>query len=331
MKNENTLIPFVFLLLIIVLFSTLVIAQENNQVYEINLNYKKQGIFESLNLVDIQVKQGIVPDTVSQSDQDYRLDIISVDNLLLKSVRFNVPFGSIIMKGMVNDSASGSANDMNFKIPIPYYNSAKILNIYDKNNNKVLDILLNPMYDQEPHVEIDGVLEVIHEDDFEHPKNSRFNFYLRTSSKRYALESDRQLPVVLSGTPVRVKGKILGDKILVNSLELLNPSQQLKQETADFKQLENLPPKESSKLHIDWIFVLMPVLLILSYLTYLEMRRIKSHKSLEQQRQQQSNIALRNYVAINLRKGYNKEQIRSALIKNNYSNEEFEEAFKGLK
>ncbi|MEK6967245.1 MAG: hypothetical protein AABX51_01290 [Nanoarchaeota archaeon] len=37
---------------------------------------------------------------------------------------------------------------------------------------------------------------------------------------------------------------------------------------------------------------------------------------------------LRNYVAANLKKGYTKEQIRNALLKNGYSNKEIEKAFR---
>ena len=49
------------------------------------------------------------------------------------------------------------------------------------------------------------------------------------------------------------------------------------------------------------------------------------------QRREQNISALRTYVTTNLRKGYIKEQIRNALIKNNYNNKEIKEAFKGIK
>ena len=49
------------------------------------------------------------------------------------------------------------------------------------------------------------------------------------------------------------------------------------------------------------------------------------------QRREQNISALRTYATTNLRKGYSKEQIRNALVKNNYDNKEIEEAFRGLK
>ena len=45
----------------------------------------------------------------------------------------------------------------------------------------------------------------------------------------------------------------------------------------------------------------------------------------------QNRFKLKSYVASNLRKGFTKQQIRNALIKNKYSNQEIEEAFRGVR
>lgn len=89
---------------------------------------------------------------------------------------------------------------------------------------------------------------------------------------------------------------------------------------------------EDSKVSsLKWYYVAVPVFLIVLFLGYVEIKRVKEHKSLIASHQQQKNLALRNYVVANLRKGYTKGQIRNALIKNNYSNQEVEDAFKGIR
>lgn len=89
--------------------------------------------------------------------------------------------------------------------------------------------------------------------------------------------------------------------------------------------------EEASKINLNWLYVSLPLLLIFIFLVYLEVKRLKSHKRLMQERVQQNTIALKNYILTNLKKGYSKQQIRNALIKNNYSNEEVEEAFRGIR
>ncbi|MBI2652420.1 hypothetical protein HYX00_03045 [Candidatus Woesearchaeota archaeon] len=78
---------------------------------------------------------------------------------------------------------------------------------------------------------------------------------------------------------------------------------------------------KKSKLNINWLYISLPLILIFGLLTFIEIKRRKSHKEIMQTRQQQNISALRNYV---------KEQIRDALIKNNYNNQEIEEIFRRL-
>ena len=74
------------------------------------------------------------------------------------------------------------------------------------------------------YVNLNGNLEVLHADDFEHPENSKYIFYLNVGGKRYELTSDKQLPVVISGTPANVKGNLADNKIYVQSLTIQPPS-----------------------------------------------------------------------------------------------------------
>ncbi|MBI3035536.1 hypothetical protein HYY71_04380 [Candidatus Woesearchaeota archaeon] len=80
-----------------------------------------------------------------------------------------------------------------------------------------------------------------------------------------------------------------------------------------------------------WLFVILPVLLVLGFLAYVEIKRKKEHIELMQKIRQQNMLELRNYVIINLRRGFGKEQIRQALLQNKYTQQEIEEAFKGIK
>lgn len=66
--------------------------------------------------------------------------------------------------------------------------------------------------------EFEGEIEVLHVDYFEEEK-SEFIFFLRDkNNKRYQLYSSKKIPVMLSGTKVRVKGLVLEDKMALTSL-----------------------------------------------------------------------------------------------------------------
>ena len=223
----------VILLLHVLLFSVIVNAQGLGKVYVLTFNYKKQLLTDSLSLVDVKVADGTPTNTLSQPDADYKLDVVSSENNVLKSMNFNIQPGASLLKGVAKDEVQGTPEDLTFKLSIPYYSNAKLINIYDSSNKKLLEIPL---------------------------------------------------------------------------------------ESAQVKSL-----------NLNWLYIALPLLLIFGFLTYIEVKRKSDHKALMSQVQQQSILTLKNYVTTNLRKGYGKEQIRNALVKNNYSNQEIEEAFKGLR
>ena len=223
----------VILLLHVLLFSVIVNAQVSGKVYVLTFNYKKQLLTDSLSLVDVKVADGTPTNTLSQPDADYKLDVVSSENNVLKSMNFNIQPGASLLKGVAKDEVQGTPEDLTFKLSIPYYSNAKLINIYDSSNKKLLEIPL---------------------------------------------------------------------------------------ESAQVKSL-----------NLNWLYIALPLLLIFGFLTYIEVKRKNDHKMLMQRVQQQSVLTLKNYVTTNLRKGYSKEQIRNALVKNNYSNQDIEEAFKGLR
>lgn len=231
MKAQNINKLCIFLILSITILSAIVSAQEATDIYTITLNYKKQT--SALSLVDIQKSIGTAPNYDTGDASAYRLDIVSADNKIGKSIKFSAPRKTTLFQGLTNENA----DNVIFAISVPSFSNAKLINIYDNQNKKVLEIPLESISDI-------------------------------TATK---------------------------------------------------------------PLNLNWLYIALPLLLIFGFLAYIEVKRKNDHKMLMQQVQQQSILTLKNYVTTNLRKGYGKEQIRNALVKNNYSNQEIEEAFKGLR
>lgn len=92
-----------------------------------------------------------------------------------------------------------------------------------------------------------------------------------------------------------------------------------------------LAQEQRNSLKLSWLYVLFPVVIAALFIGYHEFDRKKWHIEFNAHKRQQSAMALRSYVASNLKKGFKREQIRNALAKNNYNNHEIEEAFKGIK
>ncbi|MBI2652789.1 hypothetical protein HYX00_04960 [Candidatus Woesearchaeota archaeon] len=123
-------------------------------------------------------------------------------------------------------------------------------------------------------------------------------------------------------------------EIPVDSASLEKNLRQRQAQEQAFKQFVESAAKQNedkSTKSLIWLYIALPLLLIFGFLTYIEVKRKNDHKMLMQRVQQQSILTLKNYVTTNLRKGYSKEQIKNALVKNNYSNQDIEEAFKGLR
>ncbi|MBI3027625.1 S8 family serine peptidase, partial [Candidatus Woesearchaeota archaeon] len=62
-----------------------------------------------------------------------------------------------------------------------------------------------------------GRLDVLHVDDFEHPENSKFVFYLNSNGQRYEMSSGKDLPVLISGTQVKVEGLAFEDRMAIST------------------------------------------------------------------------------------------------------------------
>ena len=88
---------------------------------------------------------------------------------------------------------------------------------------------------------------------------------------------------------------------------------------------------QKTQPNLKWLYVILPIILILGFLVYVEVKRKKDHILLMQKKSGQNIDALRKYISTNLQKGFSKDKIKAALVKNNYSPHEIEDAFKRTK
>jgi len=173
---------------------------------------------------------------------------------------------------------------------------------------------------------IEGQLEVTEYLSPDNPQNSGYLFYLNSAGKRYKLESDRPLPVLESGTFVKIRGVIQDNIIFVDSSDE-DPFDALPGEANEEKERAADGAFESE---ISWLYFSLPILIIIVGLIAVEVKRKKGHASLQKEKRQHFNATLRNYVVTTLKKGFRKDQIRNALLRYNYSEAEIDEAFSGL-
>ncbi|MBI2650729.1 hypothetical protein HYX04_05475 [Candidatus Woesearchaeota archaeon] len=85
-----------------------------------------------------------------------------------------------------------------------------------------------------------------------------------------------------------------------------------------------------SPLSIAWIYWIAPIAAGILFLVFFEISRLRQHNDLEQSRLDYRIIGIQNFILLNLRKGFSKDQIRNALLKK-YSKSEIDKAFGGIK
>ncbi len=119
--------------------------------------------------------------------------------------------------------------------------------------------------------EYTGTIEVVHLDDFE-THNSTFIFYLvlgdeKGDIKKYEMLYDKQFPVIISGTKVKIKGSISEGKFLIDKkAEPKNPFEII--------SVPGLESGSSKKLSIKWFYaisslILLSIIFVISILLYL--------------------------------------------------------------
>jgi hypothetical protein len=78
---------------------------------------------------------------------------------------------------------------------------------------------------------------------------------------------------------------------------------------------------------VNWMVWVLPIIIALAFIGYLEVSRLKHHHELNAGKYQQDIAMLKRYVATNLAKGYTRQQIISTLLKSHYDSKEVDYAF----
>ncbi len=132
----------IIILLILTLMLNIVLAEEN-KVYIIDLHYKD----EVITVNDIIIKTGYYPDRKLQPEKGYTLELISDDNFVLYSFKFEVPLKIYTDVIDENKEVRGGVivlNETNFALILPYYDNAKEIKIYDNENKEMVSASVVP-------------------------------------------------------------------------------------------------------------------------------------------------------------------------------------------
>jgi hypothetical protein len=131
------------LLLLFVLLVPAVLAEvECSNVFVVKFNYDN-GI---VNYGDRVIKCGYAPDRKVQPIEGYTAEMISVNDDILYSFKFNIPLKlNIDLSDPIMKSLSGGMvilNETDFALIFPYYDDAKSIVIYNPRQYDVLEIPL---------------------------------------------------------------------------------------------------------------------------------------------------------------------------------------------
>tara|TARA_Y100000310_G_scaffold236576_1_gene239765 strand:+ start:2026 stop:2586 length:561 start_codon:yes stop_codon:yes gene_type:complete len=107
----------------------------NEKVFLIGLSYDNGRI----KLNEMIAKIGYAPDRKLQPDEGFRGEMVSFEEEVLYSFRFDVPL-KINTDVIDNNEVSGNVivlNETNFALLVPYFEETKEINIYDENDERV--------------------------------------------------------------------------------------------------------------------------------------------------------------------------------------------------
>lgn len=150
------------IVIMLLMILPIVFALESTKVYIIDLSYRDGKLI----INDKIIKYGYAPDRTLQPLEGYKAEIISLDNDILYSFKFEIPLKEYtdISSNITNQLSGGliklSEND--FALILPYYDNAKEIVFYDGENNKVasVDIKEERKEEEKPNIWI-WVLEFI--------------------------------------------------------------------------------------------------------------------------------------------------------------------------
>jgi hypothetical protein len=125
----------IILLIMLLLFAQAAYA---DRVVILNLHYKEGKI----SVIDKVEKYGYYPDRKLQPDTGYRAEIISVEDDVLYSFRFEVPMEHYTDIQIENKTQGGMVlvDETDFAMIVPSLPNAKAINFYDEKDVKVLGV-----------------------------------------------------------------------------------------------------------------------------------------------------------------------------------------------
>lgn len=128
------------ILIILLMILPIAIALESSKVYIIDLSYKDGRLV----INDKIIKYGYAPDRTLQPLEGYRAEIISFNNDILYTFKFEIPLKEYVDIGdnITNEISGGliKLSETDFALILPYYNNAKEIVFYDEENNKAVSV-----------------------------------------------------------------------------------------------------------------------------------------------------------------------------------------------
>ncbi|MEK6860660.1 MAG: hypothetical protein AABY07_01695 [Nanoarchaeota archaeon] len=160
----------IILLLMIVLLSSFAYAEQQD-IFQLKLEYNKGEITKN----SLLTTKGYFSNPVQTPDDDYTLKIISFNNKILYEQRFKFPLeifgappkewfdekGNQIYIPTAEESGYKILDKASVELIIPYFDNAKLINIYDKENN--LKLSIDVSYFTQPNIKktpIKGILYI---------------------------------------------------------------------------------------------------------------------------------------------------------------------------
>ena len=158
------------LMIMIVILASFAYAEQQD-VFQLKLEYNKGEISKS----SLLVTRGYFSNPIQMPDDDYTLKIISFDNRVLYQQRFKFPLevfgaplpewfdekGRQIYIPTAEEAGHIILDKASVELIFPYFDDAKTINIYDKDNNLKLSIDVSPF--TKPNIKkisIKGILYV---------------------------------------------------------------------------------------------------------------------------------------------------------------------------
>src|SRR3989338_747753 len=225
------------------------VSAQSPDHYVVGFSYKNTQLANFLSLLSTDISGGSSP-IPSDKNGNHRLDVISEGGEVLSSTKFSLP------------ALTQGTQEINFTIIAPYHDNAKSLLVYGNRENKIFEVPAAKKAIQPQSEELIGELRIVHGDNFEHPENTQYYYYLHTGSKVYQLQS-AQFPNILSGTIVKVQGTLSGDVITLKDSSAIEPVNAAVNPFPVFNQPQAAKDETPQGFGSKWVYASLLVILVL--------------------------------------------------------------------